>query len=81
MRLRTVAFFAPQVLRSPPFFSSFLKKWFSYRVPFYFRLSHVQLKDRLQKRLNLYLSLMIGQENGKFGFNMGCKFGLSVVLL
>ena len=35
----------------------------------------------MQKRLNLYLSSMIGQENRKFGFNMGCKFGLSVVLL
>ena len=29
--------------------------------------------------LNLYYILLIGGYNRKFGFNMGCKFGLSVV--
>ena len=39
------------------------------------------LRIGCKNRLNLYLSLLIREQNRKFGFDMSCKYGSSVVLL
>ena len=45
---------------------------------FFFFIMAFSLKDRLQNTVKFVRTFIDLRVNGKFGLNMGCKFGLSV---